>query len=160
MGLRFFSIANLAIAGGGKQEVELHDFLFMFMTVNQGDLRNLLLHVRCLMNFQEMTHQFAWDHKDDMELWPPKPTLYFAKPGQVCCYWWHKVHVGFVKVRALLPVKRFQFQVQGWQLFLVACTLDEEQTCCFLKNGGTWARIWKGETTLAVSDVYVKIDTV
>jgi len=52
MGLRFFSIANLAIAGGGKQEVELHDFLFMFMTVNQGDLRNLLLHVRCLMNFQ------------------------------------------------------------------------------------------------------------
>ena len=52
-----------------------------------------------------------------------------CKPGQVYCYWWHKVHVGFVKVRALLPVKRFQFQVQGWQLFLVACTLDEEQTC-------------------------------
>ena len=58
MGLRFFSIANLAIAGGGKQEVELGDFLFMFKTVNQGDFRNLLLHVRCLMNFQEMTHLF------------------------------------------------------------------------------------------------------
>ena len=42
MGLRFFSIANLAIAGGGKQEVELRDFLFMFMTVNQGDLRRNL----------------------------------------------------------------------------------------------------------------------